>query len=114
MCQSGNHIADFIFIPVYGHPVDGVQGVVQKMRVYLSFQCGDFRIFLLFHRFFQLIHHQIELFRNGFNLRRPALIRRYPDIHIPFSGFAHYFDHALNGAAHMGDLACHNEQNSSQ
>ena len=35
-CQCCDRSADLKFFPANGNPVDGVQGIIQEMRIYLS------------------------------------------------------------------------------
>ena len=44
--ERGDHFADLVLIVGNCHPVDGIQGVIEKMRIDLTLQQGKFGIFL--------------------------------------------------------------------
>ena len=44
--ERSNHFADLILIVGNCHPVDGVQRVIQKVRIDLTLQQGKFSVFL--------------------------------------------------------------------
>ena len=59
--KFAKHFTDFIFPVLYCQPMDGIQGVVDEVRVNLGLKRPDFRILLHFTDLLNLVHLVINL-----------------------------------------------------
>ena len=83
--QIADHPADLILFFLNGHPVDGIQCIVQEMRIDLCLQRADLRILLpvrrRLHFLYEVLHlhgHLVKVFRNPADLI-PA---DHPDLRV--------------------------------
>ena len=96
-------IADFILVVVNRHPVNGIQRVIQEMRINLCFQSGDFgvilsdrRYFFTFHRIVQFLYHLVELIGDRFYFYRHMFIRFNSYRQLTLLGNLHCLDYFAN------------------
>ena len=58
------HFTDLILPVFYGKPMDGIQGIIDEMRIDLGFEGPDLRVFFHFTYLLDLVHLIIDLFHH--------------------------------------------------
>ena len=97
-------VADVILFPVDRHPVDGVQSIIQEMRIDLGLQCLQLRFLSIFRSFLlllpgdtQLPKSVIEFICNRLYLYRKGFLDGDLNGQISGSCFLHRVRHRVHG-----------------
>ena len=107
-CQLDN----FIFLSCFCLPDDGVQSIIQEMRIDLGLKGTKFRLSEILFVLTTLLHHLLQTIRHGIDRKRKVSELRnlcliQSRIQITFRKLARYFLQPVNGLFYKGRRMLH-------
>ena len=116
-CKCRNHLFCIFIFPVFTHPCNRIQCIIQEMWINLGFQSTNFRILLILLCFchfpdqFPYFHcHFIKVIRDRTNLIKR--LNRNQNIQISLLYFLHSLHNRFYGCIHIS--YCIDNQNKSK